>query len=499
MRWARAVIDILVVRLRLMRIYNSLTREIEEFKPANPPRVALYTCGPTVYDYPTIGNWRTYTLSDLLFRTLTYLDYQVDYVMNLTDVGHLTSDADSGEDKLEKGARREGKTAWEVAKFYSDDFIVGFGKLNLSKPKLFSKATDHIKEQIELVRKIEQAGFAYRIDDGIYFEVTAYERAGNTYGELSNLEEIKAGARVEVNPQKKDPRDFALWKFSYKGGRSFDSTQDASRRDMEWDSPWGVGFPGWHIECSAMSMKYLGDQLDIHAGGEDLKSIHHPNEIAQSEAATGKKPFSRYWVHGAFLTIDEGRMGKSLGNAFSLHDIEKRGFDPLALRYFFLTGHYRKPLNFTWEALTGAQNALKRLQNQALEWGENGPVGIHGTSVRIRTSGCAEYEARFREAVENDLDLPGALAIVWGLVKSDYPDRAKKASLLKFDKVLGLGLAEYRGKKVEITDEARGLLAQREKLRAEKRFAEADQVRKQLEEKGYRVRDEASGAVVEKV
>ena len=350
-----------------------------------------------------------------------------------------------------------------------------------------------------MVGKIEQAGFAYRIDDGMYFDVTAYERAGNTYGELSNLEEIKAGARVEVNPQKKDPRDFALWKFSYKGGRSFDSTQDASRRDMEWDSPWGVGFPGWHIECSAMSMKYLGDQLDIHAGGEDLKSIHHPNEIAQSEAATGKKPFSRYWVHGAFLTIDEGRMGKSLGNAFSLHDIEKRGFDPLALRYFFLTGHYRKPLNFTWEALTGAQNALKRLQNQALEWGENGPVGIHGTSVRIRTSGCAEYEARFREAVENDLDLPGALAIVWGLVKSDYPDRAKKASLLKFDKVLGLGLAEYRGKKVEITDEARGLLAQREKLRAEKRFAEADQVRKQLEEKGYRVRDEASGAVVEKV
>ena len=471
MRWARAVIDILVVRLRLMRIYNSLTREIEEFKSANPPRVALYTCGPTVYDYPTIGNWRTYTLSDLLFRTLTYFGYQVDYVMNLTDVGHLTSDADTGEDKLEKGARREGKTAWEVAKFYTDDFIVGFGKLNLSQPKLFSQATDHIKEQIELVRKIEQAGFAYRIDDGIYFDVTAYEGAGNTYGELSNLEEIKAGARVEVNPQKKDPRDFALWKFSPSG----------EKRDMEWDSPWGVGFPGWHIECSAMSMKYLGDQLDIHVGGEDLKSTHHPNEIAQSEAATGKKPFSRYWVHGAFLTIDGGRMGKSLGNAFSLHDIEKRGFDPLALRYFFLTGHYRKPINCAWDAWGGAQTALNKLRHLAAGWG--GPA-----------IGCAEYEGKFEAVIRNDLNLPEALAIVWEMAKSDYPGSAKKASLLKFDQVLGLGLAEYREEKVEITAEARGLLAQREGLRAEKRFAEADQVRKQLLEMGYRVEDKRDGA-----
>ncbi|MFZ2202094.1 MAG: cysteine--tRNA ligase [Microgenomates group bacterium] len=459
-----------------MRIYNSLGRLVEEFKPIKPPRVAMYTCGPTVYDYPTIGNWRTYTLSDLLYRALTYLGYTVDYVMNLTDVGHLTSDADSGEDKLEKGARREGKTAWEVAKFYADDFIENFAKLNLAKPKLFSQATEHIKEQIELVGKIEKAGFAYRIDDGIYFDVSAYEKAGNTYGELSNLEEIKAGARVEVNPQKKDPRDFALWKFSPVG----------VKRDMEWESPWGVGFPGWHIECSAMSMKYLGEQLDIHAGGEDLKSTHHPNEIAQSEAATGKKPFSKYWVHGAFLTVDGGKMGKSLGNAFRLQDIEKRGFDPLALRYFFLTGHYRKPLNFTWEALEGAQTALNRLRTQVAEWAEP-------------EIGCAEYEAKFKAAIEDDLNLPEALAIVWDLVKSDYPGRAKKASLLKFDEVLGLGLAQYRVEKIVITAEAHELLKKREQLRAEKRFAEADELRKQLEVLGYQVRDEVGGAVVEKV
>ncbi|MEK7525374.1 MAG: cysteine--tRNA ligase [Patescibacteria group bacterium] len=454
-----------------MRIFNSLTRRVEEFKPQNPPRVALYTCGPTVYDYPTIGNWRTYTLSDLLFRTLTYLGYQVDYVMNLTDVGHLTSDADSGEDKLEKGARREGKTAWEVAKFYSDDFSDSFSKLNLMKPKLFSKATDHIKEQIELVGKIEKAGFAYRIDDGLDFDVTAYEKAGNTYGELSNLEEIKAGARVEVNPQKKDPRDFALWKFSPAG----------VKRDMEWDSPWGVGFPGWHIECSAMSMKYLGEQLDVHVGGEDLKSIHHPNEIAQSEAATGKKPFSRYWVHGAFLTIDGGRMGKSLGNAYNLDDIVKRGFDPLTLRYFFLTGHYRKQINFTWEALAGAQTALDKLRHLVVNWGE--PL-----------IGCAEYEGKFKAAIENDLNLPEALAIVWEMAKSDYPGRAKKASLLKFDEVLGLGLAEARDQKSEVGEEAKKLLEKREELRKARKFEESDAIRDELAKMGYKVMDTDRGA-----
>ena len=457
-----------------MKIYNSLTRKVEEFAPMKPPVVKMYTCGPTVYDYPTIGNWRTYMTSDLLNRTLKYLGYQVDFVMNLTDVGHLTGDnsgdADTGEDRLEKAAKKERKTAWEIAKFYSGDFEGGFSKLNLVKPMIFSKATDHIKEQIELVEEIEKKGFAYKIADGIYFDVAGYERAGNTYGELSNLDEIKKGARIEVNQEKKDPRDFALWKFSPTPVGS----GQGSRRDMEWESPWGVGFPGWHIECSAMSMKYLGEQLDVHVGGEDLKSTHHPNEIAQSEAVTGKKPFCKYWVHGAFLLVDGGRMGKSEGNAFTLADIESRGFDPLALRYFYLTGHYRKQINFTWEALGAAAKAMEKLSDLVAGWEEGNGIS------------CAEFEERFREAIEDDLNMPEALAVVWELAKSGYPDGAKRASLLKFDEVLGLNLENSR----QISGEIKKLLEQREILRGEKRFEEADEVRRQIEKLGYRVKDD---------
>ncbi len=309
-----------------MKLYNSLSRKVEEFKSIKPKNVGVYTCGPTVYDYLTIGNWRTYVLGDLVLRTLKYLGYDVQYIMNITDVGHLTGDnlgdADVGEDRMEKSAKREGKSAWDVAKFYTEDFLDGFGKLNLLEPLQFSKATEHIKEQIKLVLAIEERGFTYQIDDGIYFDTQKYESQGNKYGELSTLDKIKEGARVKANPQKKDPRDFALWKFSPKN----------KKRDMEWKSPWGVGFPGWHVECSAMSMKYLGKQFDIHVGGEDLRSTHHPNEIAQSEAATGKKPFVKYWIHGAFLQVDGGRMGKSLGNAYTLQDIEKKGFESLTLR-----------------------------------------------------------------------------------------------------------------------------------------------------------------------
>ena len=456
-----------------MRIFNSLTRKVEEFAPMHPPVVKMYTCGPTVYSYPTIGNWRTYVTSDLIVRALKYLDYKVDFVMNLTDVGHLTGDnsgdADTGEDRLEKAAKKERKTAWEIAKFYSEDFEGGFSKLNLIKPMIFSKATEHIKEQVELIGEIEEKGFAYKIADGVYFDVAGYERAGNTYGELSNLDEIKKGARIEVNQEKKDPRDFALWKFSPGG----------EKRQMEWESPWGVGFPGWHIECSAMSMKYLGEQLDVHVGGEDLKSTHHPNEIAQSEAVTGKKPFCRYWVHGAFLLVDGGRMGKSEGNAFTLADIESRGYSPLALRYFYLTGHYRKQINFTWESLGAAAKAMEKLSDLVAGW-----KGANGTE-------CPEFEERFREAIEDDLNMPEALAVVWELAKSDYPDGAKRASLLKFDEVLGLGLGKVKSQKSKgESGEIKKLLEQREALRREKRFAEADAVREEIEKLGHRVEDD---------
>lgn len=440
-----------------------------------PLVVKMYTCGPTVYSYPTIGNWRTYVTSDLIIRTLKYLGYQVDFVMNLTDVGHLTGDnsgdADTGEDRLEKAAKKERKTAWEIADFYSRDFTSGFDKLNLIRPMVFSKATDHIKEQIDLVGRIEKAGFAYKVTDGIYFDVAAYEAAGNIYGELSNLDEIKKGARIEVNQEKKDPRDFALWKFS-------PSTSSGQvRRQMEWESPWGVGFPGWHIECSAMSMKYLGEQLDIHVGGEDLKSTHHPNEIAQSEAVTGKKPFCRYWVHGAFLLVDGGRMGKSEGNAYTIADIESRGYSPLALRYFYLSSHYRKQQNFTWEALEGAQTALDKLRHFVESWGE--PM-----------VGSVEYEVKFMNAIADDLNLPEALAVVWELVKSDYPDGAKRASLLKFDEVLGLNLSAVGSRQLAVGDDVRKLLEKREILRRERRFGEADKVRDEIEKLGHRVEDD---------
>lgn len=450
----------------------------------NPSMVSMYTCGPTVYDYPTIGNWRTYFLSDLLFRSLVYLGYKVKFVMNLTDVGHLTGDnvgdADTGEDRLEKAAKRERKTAWEIASFYATDFVNSFELLNLWRPMIFSRATEHIKEQIALVEKIEAAGFAYRIDDGIYFDVTAYERVGNHYGELSTLDEIKAGARVEVNAQKKDPRDFALWKFS-------PSIDSGSKRDMEWESPWGVGFPGWHVECSAMSMKYLGEQLDIHVGGEDLKSTHHPNEVAQSEAATQKKPFVKYWIHGAFLLVDGGRMGKSLGNAHTLHDVNKRGFDPLALRYFYLTGHYRKQINFTFEGLTAGQVALDKLR-KAVVGLRQAPSGVNLTEGQFEM--IEGYKNKFRAAVEDDLNLPEALAVVWESLKAEIPEYPKYEMIAKMDEVLGLGLAEFKIQEPEISDQVKELLERREHLRREKKFAEADKVREELKEMGYQVEDD---------
>ena len=416
-------------------------------------------------------------MADLLKRVLQYNGYIVDYVMNLTDVGHLTGDnlgdTDTGEDRLEKAAKKERKTAWEIADYYGKDFVSSFSDLNLEKPKTFPKATQHIKEQIALVGSLEKGGYTYRIKDGIYFDVRAYEAFGNKYGELSDLDVIKEGSRVEPNPEKKDPRDFALWKFSPSG----------VKRDMEWESPWGLGFPGWHVECSAMSMKYLGEQFDIHAGGIDLKSTHHPNEIAQSEAATGKKPFAFYWVHGAFLTVDGGRMGKSLGNAYTLADIKSKGYDPLALRYLYLTGHYRKQINFTWEALESAANTLKKLYDFA--------SGSEEPKI-----GCAEYEQRFLEAVNNDLDMPKALAVVWELIKSDYPVSARKASLFKFDEVLGLNLKEKSQQRSEIPGDVKSLVEEREAARSSKDFAKSDMIRKSIEAKGFTVEDTSDGTKV---
>ncbi len=456
-------------------MYNSLTREIEEFVPQDPDLVTMYVCGPTVYDYVTVGNYRTYVLGDILYRTLLYKKFNVKYIMNLTDVGHLSGDnlgdADVGEDRIEKAAEREGKSATDIASFYIRDFKDGIRKLNLLKPTKFTRATEYISEQINLIKVLESKSFTYETSDGVYFDTGKFP----DYGKLSGLDDkkIKEGARVEVNPEKKNPTDFALWKFSPRD----------SKRWQEWNSPWGKGFPGWHLECSAMCMSELGETVDLHVGGEDLKMIHHQNEIAQSEAATGKK-FVNYWVHGAFLLVDEGRMSKSLGNAYTLYDIEERGYSPMDLRYFYLGAHYRSPLNFTWDALGAAKSAMERLRNilsgYKQEGGQLSP----------------DHVFRFEEALLEDLNMPKALAAVWDLIKSDVSEGDKIVTLLYFDEVLGLDLESYIG--YEIPQEIMDLAKTREQYRRNGIWDKADVIRKEIEERGFVVEDEIDGFKVKK-
>ncbi len=474
----------------MLKLYNTLTKKVEEFKPRQENLVTLYACGPTVYDYVHIGNLRTFTLTDLLVRTLKYLGYQVKFVENVTDVGHLVSDNDSGEDKMEKGARREGKTAWDIAKFYIAAFLADSRKLNLLEPDVRPKPTEHIVEQIAMVQKLLDKGYAYRIADGIYFDTSKFPDYGVLTGQ--NREELKAGARVEVNPQKKNPHDFALWKLS---------PQD-KKRDMEWDSPWGKGFPGWHIECSAMSTKYLGSQLDIHAGGMDLIPVHHTNEIAQSEAASGVSPFVRYWVHGQFILVDGEKMAKSKNNFYRLADIEQKGFAPLALRYLYLTAHYRAFLNFTWQALSAAQEALRQLGEQVRLL--RAQSATRQTLSQEKLVKVDTYRAKFKESLENDLNFPQALATVWEVIKSNIPAADKHDLLIDFDEVLGLGLKDLDIKASEfVTVEnlppaVKQLVENRETLRKQKKFAAADQIRQQLEAKDYLIEDTPTGLRVKK-
>lgn len=464
----------------MLKIYNTLTKKEEEIIPITPQKAGVYTCGPTVYDYVTVGNWRTYTLGDLINRVLRYDGVETTYIMNITDVGHLTGDnsgdADTGEDRMEKAKMREGKTAWDIAEFYAADFLDGYRKLNLTQPNKFVKATDHIAEQIAMVQKLEDRSLAYKISDGVYFDTAAYEAQGFTYGELSNLESIKEGARVEINPEKKNPRDFALWKFS---------PQD-EKRDMEWPSPWGVGFPGWHIECSAMSEKYLGEQFDIHIGGEDLKSTHHPNEIAQAQGSSGKRPFVKYWVHGAFLQVDGGRMGKSLGNAYNLHDIETKGFSPIALRYFYLTANFGSHLNFTWEGLEAAQNALKKLKNLFISLGTDEGVINHA------------YIQRFHEAIDDNLNMPEALAVMWQLTQDkEMLNADKRTTLLDMDRVLGLGMESWV--RDEIPADVIALVRERADAKSVKDWTRADEIRDQIANLGYEVLDKGEDFEIRKL
>jgi cysteinyl-tRNA synthetase len=457
-------------------LYNTLTRQKEEFVPIRPKEVGLYTCGPTVYNYAHIGNLRTYIFEDVLRRVLIFNGYTVRHVMNITDVGHLTGDRDMGEDKMESGSRREGKTAWDIADFYTRAFKQDIAQLNILEPTLWCKATDSIPEQIELIRVLEEKGFTYKTSDGIYFDTAKFPN----YSRLSsqNLEALQEGARVEKNPEKRNATDFALWKFSPAG----------AKRQMEWGSPWGIGFPGWHIECSAMSMKFLGEQLDIHCGGIDHIDIHHTNEIAQSEAATGRK-FFNFWMHGAFLNIQGGKkMAKSEENFLTLENaLTKRGIRPLAYRFAAFLTHYRKPMEYSDESIHAARNGLEHLCNQAREAASSGEITAGAVSPAFRE--------KFLEAVNDDLNMPRAMAVVQEMLKSDMPARAKHATILDFDRVLGLGLDQV-DKPQEVPPEVLKLVAERRQARAAKDFAASDRLRDEIQALGYEVKDTREGMKV---
>jgi cysteinyl-tRNA synthetase len=457
----------------MIKIYNTYSKRIEEFKSLNEKKVNMYSCGPTVYDYDHLGHAWTYTSADLLRRMFEFNDYKVKQVMNITDVGHLTSDADTGEDKLEKSAREKGQSAWEIADFFTKIYLANRQKLNLEKPEIICKATDHIKAMIKLVQLLLDKGFAYVIKDGIYFDTLKFK----DYGELSGntLDNLIEGARVEVNPEKKNPTDFAIWKFSAQG----------QKRQMEWTAFGQKGFPGWHIECSAMSMEYLGETLDVHTGGEDNIFPHHECEIAQSESATGQK-FVDYWFHTRFLLIEGQKMSKSLKNFFTIKDIEAKGFSPLDLRYLFLTAHYRSQLNFTWQGLEAAQIAREKLNNFVLSIKDKGKIST-------------DYKEKFLAKINNDLDIPGALALVWLMIKNNnISEEDKKATLLDFDKVLGLNLAKVKKEKIKISKEVAKLVKDREKARKNKNWAKSDELRNKISELGFIVEDTEQGSVVKK-
>ncbi len=455
-----------------LKLYDTYERQIRELVPLKDNDIGLYACGPTVYNYVHIGNLRTYIFEDLLHRTIVHAGFNLKHVMNITDVGHLTSDADSGEDKMEVGSRRSGMSAWEMAEFYADSFKEDLQNLNIQPPDIWCKATDHIKEQITFVEDLEAKGYTYKTTDGIYFD----SHKLNNYGYLARLdvEGLQAGARVELG-ERRFVTDFALWKFS----------NPEEQRQMEWDSPWGVGFPGWHIECSAMSARYLGDFFDIHCGGKDHIPIHHTNEIAQTEASRGTR-LANFWIHGYFLQMENSKMSKSSGDFLRLQSLIDEGFSPLAYRYFCLTAHYRSELSFSWESLEGNNTALNRLYEAAYSWGE--PTTISET-----------YMSRFVEHLYEDLNLPRALAVAWELARSNELDGVKKATLLAFDEIFGLDIAEWRPKEIDVPDEVLALVSAREDARSRKDWEEADAVRDKIRYLGFEVEDSREGPKVKPI
>jgi cysteinyl-tRNA synthetase len=483
----------------MLKLYNTLTRKKEEFKPIKENEVGMYTCGPTVYWFAHVGNLRSYIFEDILKRVLRYDGYKVKHVMNITDVGHLTSDADQGEDKLEKGAKKERKTVWEIAQFYTDFFKKDLSLVNVIEPDVWIKATDTIPEQIDLIKVLEKKGYTYATSDGIYFDTSKLEKYGRLWGD-GERKEMKG--RIEENPEKKNPTDFALWKFSPKN----------EKRQMEWDSPWGVGFPGWHTECVVMSVSQLGIPFDIHCGGVDHIFVHHTNEIAQAEAAYGK-PLSNYWLHGEFLTAKEGKMSKSLGNIATLSSLSEKGIHPLSYRYLCLGTHYRSKLSFNDESLEFAENSLNKLYEKVAE--------LSNSVLDKKSKKYEAYEAKFLEFINDDLNVPSALALTWDMLKEkDLSDGEKYSLLIDFDRVFGLKLDSIKTEgqndskyviKTEkdgvptwtsdisiVAEDVRMLIDERKKAREAKEWDKADQARRQIEEKGWQVEDSGEKTVIKK-
>ncbi|MFR8103681.1 MAG: cysteine--tRNA ligase [Clostridia bacterium] len=462
-----------------LKFYNTLTRKKETFTPLEGNEVRIYSCGPTVYKDATIGNMRTNIFQDVLRRVLRYNGYTLKHAMNITDVGHLVSDGDDGEDKMEKSAKEEGKTPLEIANYYTERFFMDLERLNVEKPEIICKATDHIQDMLHFVEGLVEKGYAYETSTAIYFDISKLDK----YPILSNLnlEDQKAGARVEVDEEKRNPHDFALW------------IKAPKNHIQKWDSPWGLCYPGWHIECSTMSNKYLGEVFDIHTGGVDLIPTHHENEIAQSKGLTGKVP-ARFWMHGEFLLIDGGKMSKSLGNVYLVEDIVKRGYDPLAYRVFCYSSDYRKKINFTWKAIDAANKSLMRLREGYLKH-KNGTEQIEETIL-------TEYEEKFHKAINDDLNMPKAMSYVWEVIR--LPQKSKKAAELleKMDTVMGLRITEKPEEKeegIKLPEEIKKILEERTAARENKNWTESDRLRDELRERGYLVKDTKEGMTVEKL
>lgn len=456
--------------------YNTLTKKKEKFEPIDEKEVRIYSCGPTVYKDATIGNMRTNIFQDVLRRVLKYNGYKIKHAMNITDVGHLVSDADEGEDKMIKSAKEMHKSPLEIAKYYTELFFEDLKKLNIETPEIICKATDHIPDMIKYVEKLLKNGYAYETDTAIYFDISKLDK----YGILSgvNLDEQKAGARVDVDSQKKNPYDFALW------------IKAPENHLMKWESPWGLSYPGWHIECSAMGQKYLGEVFDIHTGGIDLIPTHHENEIAQSKGACGKIP-ARFWIHGEYLLIDGGKMSKSLNNVYLVKDIEQRGYDPLVYRLFTYSSSYRNKINFTWDVMDANAKALEKLR----EGYQKHLQGKEDVEDEVVTN----FEEEFHKAINDDLNMPLAMSVVWDVIK--YPKKSIKfAELLKkFDGVMALSIdKEIKKKDYEIPEEIIKIAKEREKARKNKDWAKSDELRDLISKKGFLIKDSQNGYKIEK-